>query len=277
MKRWRWVQEIFDASADRYEAEIAPLLAPLVTDFAAVIARRCAPLPATWALDVGTGTGALARALAPLARGVCGVDVSAASLRIARETPAAAHLHYLRADIHRLPFADGRFALVAASLGLNATAPQRSLRALRRVLATEGCLAIQEWGPLSEPDRVFAEVFAAHIPQGASSERTTPHGLVHWSDFLQDADDYRAWLGEELGLHEVSACECAPVTVRVPTVDDFVRYKLAWTYRWELWRALPPSQRVAFVEAARAALRPFTAQDGALYWRPPMLRAFGRR
>ena len=276
MQRLRWVQQLFDASADRYEVEIAPLLAPLVADFAAAIARHCAPTADCWALDVGTGTGALARALAPLVRGVCGVDVSGASLRAARGTPAAAHVHFLRADIHRLPFADGRFGLVAASLGLNATAPQRSLRELRRVLARGGRLAIQEWGPRTEPDRAFADVFAAHMPEDAPSPHAEPEALSYWGDYLQDADDYREWLGE-LGLRDVRACECVPVTVRVPSVDDFVRYKLAWTYRWERWRALPAPQRAAFFDAARRALRPFAAPDGALLWRPVMLRAFGRR
>ncbi len=276
MERWRWVQEIFDASADRYEAEIAPLLAPLVADFAAAIARRCAPCPEGWALDVGTGTGALARGLAPLVRGVCGVDVSGASLTLARGTPAAAHVHYTRADIHRLPFADGRFALVAASLGLNATAPQRSLRALRRVLTPGGWLAIQEWGPLAAPDRVFADVCAAHMPSDEPPDQAAPETSPHWGDFLQDADDYREWLGE-LGWRDVTACECVPVTVRVPRVDDFVRYKLAWTYRWERWRALSAPQRVAFFDAARAALRPLAAPHGALLWRPVMFRAFARR
>ena len=276
MERLRWVQEIFDASADRYDAEIAPLLAPLVTDFAAAIARCCAPPCDGLALDVGTGTGALARALAPLVGGVCGVDVSRASLRIACSTPTPVGVRYLRADIHRLPFADGSFALVAASLGLNATAPQRSLRALRRVLAPGGWLAIQEWGPRTALDEAFAEVFAAHMP-AAVSVYAAPEGLLHWGDFLQDADDYRAWLRDELGLRDVRACECAPVTVRVPDVGDFVRYKLAWSGRWELWRALSASRRVAFFEAARQALRAFAAPDGALWWRPVMLRAFGRR
>ncbi len=274
MKRWRWAQAIFDASADRYEAEIAPLLAPLVDDFAATIARCCVPRRAGWVLDVGTGTGALARALAPLGRGVCGVDVSGASLRVARNTPHAAHLRYVCADVHHLPFADGRFVLVASSLGLNATAPHHSLRALRRVLAKGGWLALQEWGPHTALDRAFEQVFAAHVPQ---APRDVASAFLHWGDFLQDAEDYREWLGEALGLSAVRACECAPVTVRVPCVEDFVRYKLAWTYRWELWRALPPPQRSAFFEAARSALRPFAAADGALYWRPWVLRAFGRR
>ncbi len=276
MERWRWVQTIFDASADRYDADIAPLLAPLVTDFAATVARRCVPLLDGWALDIGTGTGALARALAPLVRGVCGVDVSGASLRLAYETPSPARVRYLRADIHRLPYANGRFVLVAASLGLNATAPQHSLREIVRVLGPGGWLALQEWGPLSTLDRVFADVFSAYLPDEKPSEENAADVFLYWGDFLQDVDDYREWLSE-LGMRVHHVCECVPVTVRVPRVEDFVRYKLAWTYRWERWHALPTPQRVAFFEAACEALHPLAATDGVLYWQPKMLRALAQR
>jgi ubiquinone/menaquinone biosynthesis C-methylase UbiE len=66
------------------------------------------------ALDVGTGAGALALALAPLVREVVGVDRVPELLALARERAAAfGNVELVEADATALPFADGSFDLVA--------------------------------------------------------------------------------------------------------------------------------------------------------------------
>jgi SAM-dependent methyltransferase len=66
------------------------------------------------ALDVGTGAGALALALAPLVREVVGVDRVPELLAHARERAAAfGNVELVEADATALPFADGSFDLVA--------------------------------------------------------------------------------------------------------------------------------------------------------------------
>jgi len=62
------------------------------------------------ALDVGTGAGALALALAPLVREVVGVDRSAELLALARER-AAPNTTFVEADAVHLPFDDASFDL----------------------------------------------------------------------------------------------------------------------------------------------------------------------
>lgn len=271
MNRLKRVQYLFDHSADRYEADIAPVLAPLVADFAAY----AAPRPTDRALDIGTGTGILARALAPYVRHVTGVDISRASLRVARATPAPLNVQYARADIHRLPFRSGSFDLVAASLGLNATFPHHSLRAVREVIAAGGRLVIQEWGPVTDVDRALGETLEAHTaPESATRTPAYPaddDDARDWGDYLQDPDDYREWLGD-LGLTVTDARESQPVAVRLAEADDYLRYKLAWTYRWEAVRAMDVPTRTAFYAAARARLAEFTAPDGSLIWQPWLIR-----
>lgn len=62
------------------------------------------------ALDVGTGAGALALALAPLVREVVGVDRVPELLELARER-APANAEFVEADATKLPFDDGSFDL----------------------------------------------------------------------------------------------------------------------------------------------------------------------
>jgi ubiquinone/menaquinone biosynthesis C-methylase UbiE len=63
------------------------------------------------ALDVGTGAGALALALAPFVREVVGVDPVPELLKLAR-TRAAANAEFVEGDGTALPFPDGAFDLV---------------------------------------------------------------------------------------------------------------------------------------------------------------------
>lgn len=272
------IQHLFDASAQRYEVDIAPVLAPLTTDFAATIVRTLEPHRVETALDLGTGTGLLARALAPWARRVIGLDVSEASLQVARNTPAPAHVQFVRADIHDLPLPAGGAALIAASLGLNATVPHDSLRAIRRALAPGGRLFIQEWGPLPQIDRAFSEVFEDHL----SEERGSPlrscfdRHRPDWTDQLQDPDDYRELLAQ-LGFVVDQAEEVAPVSVRLPGLDDYLRYKLAWTHRWEEYRAMTGSARADFQRAVSARLASFAAPDGTVLWQPWVIRVAARK
>src|SRR5436309_5937612 len=64
------------------------------------------------ALDVGTGAGALALALAPLVRSVVGVDRVPELLALARERAAAlGNVEFVEADATALPFEDASFDL----------------------------------------------------------------------------------------------------------------------------------------------------------------------
>jgi SAM-dependent methyltransferase len=65
------------------------------------------------ALDVGTGAGALALALAPLVREVVGVDRVPELLGLARERARGlANVTFVEGDAESLPFEDGSFDLV---------------------------------------------------------------------------------------------------------------------------------------------------------------------
>ncbi|MFD9126470.1 methyltransferase domain-containing protein [Kitasatospora sp. NPDC059571] len=102
-------------------------------------------------LDVGCGPGTitadLAEALGPTGR-VVAVDTSAEILAEAARCAAARGLDTVaveRADVHRLPYADGSFDVVHAHQVLQHLAdPVAALREMRRVTAPGGLVAVRD-------------------------------------------------------------------------------------------------------------------------------------
>ncbi len=101
----------FDAiAADWEETRVSPThLAPLEAVLDAVPGE-----PAS-ALDIGTGTGAGARAIARRFAGasVVGIDASGPMIAQARARASGSHERYEVGDAAALPYADGAFELVA--------------------------------------------------------------------------------------------------------------------------------------------------------------------
>ena len=101
-----------------------------------VIARFLAPVSGRTILDVGTGTGRAAIALARRGGVVTGVDASAEMLAVARRTAGAARVGvtFARGDAHRLAFAAGSFdAVICLRVLMHTPDWRRSLAELCRV------------------------------------------------------------------------------------------------------------------------------------------------
>lgn len=98
--------ESFDEK--RFSGPIGTLLARTQEE---VIARGLAPLQGRTVLDVGTGTGRAAIALARRGAVVTGVDASAEMLAVARRRAeaAGAEVAFQQGDVHALAFADRAF------------------------------------------------------------------------------------------------------------------------------------------------------------------------
>ena len=140
------VQGMFSRIAGRYDLANAVLSGGMD----ALWRRRAARVVAGWAparlLDLATGSGVLAAALARACPGtrIVGADFCVPMLRRAQ---AAGRLERLvAADAMRLPFADGAFDAVTVAFGLrNMASYAGALREMRRVLRPGGRLLILDF------------------------------------------------------------------------------------------------------------------------------------
>jgi ubiquinone/menaquinone biosynthesis C-methylase UbiE len=97
-------------------------------------------------LEAGCGTGALAVALAELAR-VWAVDASPEMVDVARARAGAGHVGWRVADATALPFRDGWFERVLMRLVIHLLDRPRAFEEARRVLMRDGRLVLATFDP----------------------------------------------------------------------------------------------------------------------------------
>ena len=104
-------------------------------------------------LDVGCGAGALAYAVAPVAREVVAVDSDASMVAVARAN-APANVRVELADGERLPFDDGEFDVAATLRTLHHTLhPGRLVAELVRVTTPGGIVfVVDQLAPVDEEE-----------------------------------------------------------------------------------------------------------------------------
>jgi demethylmenaquinone methyltransferase/2-methoxy-6-polyprenyl-1,4-benzoquinol methylase len=161
----RYVAAMFSRIAGRYDLMNTLMTAGLDGRWRrAVAAVALRSQPEARVLDVGTGTGKLAQAVArhDQQAHVIGVDFAEPMLRLARRRVAVA-----AADGLRLPFADAQFdAVVSAFVVRNLADVRAGLREQARVLRPGGRLVVLETtpGPPGLLRPLFRLVFRRLVP-----------------------------------------------------------------------------------------------------------------
>lgn len=133
--------------------------------------------PGQRVLDVGTGTGSLARLFAQAGADVTGIDPAEPLLAQARDLDAQAGLRidYRVASAERTGFADGSFDVVAAGQCWHWFRADEAAAEIRRVLRPGGAVVIAHFDWLPLPGNVVAateELILAHNPRWAMAGGT---------------------------------------------------------------------------------------------------------
>ena len=155
----RRVRGVFDSVASRYDLMNDLMSAGLHRVWKAYTVMVANAQPGQRVLDLASGTGDLARALAakvgPTGQ-VVHTDINEAMLRTGRDRllDAGLVLPSVVCDAERLPFAGEQFDLVTVAFGLrNMTHKDVALTEMCRVLKPSGKLLVLEFSHIAEPLR----------------------------------------------------------------------------------------------------------------------------
>jgi ubiquinone/menaquinone biosynthesis C-methylase UbiE len=232
-----WQTRVWDTISDLYLREIDPRFEPVVDH----VISRAEPMPGGSVLDLGTGTGAVARSVAPLigASGhVLGVDVSPEMLRIARELSAGLdNVTFVDGRGEEIPAPDASFDAVLAGLSLMYVIDRAAAaRECARVLRPGGRLVAAMWAGPDSADIVRFQATAGRFAPAPPVTGVGPGALADPTPFVEQLRD--------AGIDARAESET--------TMFEFPSFDLAWTVLAGVTTAsLPPEG----VEEAKAAVR----------------------
>lgn len=213
----------FDRAAETYDATrgFPPGIADQVADAAATILGREARV-----VEIGVGTGRIARPLAARGVRVTGVDLSRAMMARLRELLPAGGLpvHLIEGDAAGLPLASGRFDAVLAVHVFHLIAGwQAALTEVRRVMRPGGCLLTgYDWRPPDSPSARLFDQWRAIVQQG---------GFDAHGPGARDFDDVRAYLlASGAAMDEVSVGAWT-VTRTITQALETVEHR-TWSSTW---------------------------------------------
>jgi len=201
--------------AEGYESYMVPTL---FGPCARILIQAADPEPGERVLDVGCGTGIVAREVASrlgATGAVTGIDLSANMLAVARAAAALERLtiEWREANAEQLPFHDGAFDLVLSQFALMFVADKAAaLSEMRRVVIESGRVLISVWQGLDR--HPFYQTLHNVIQQRLGMSAL--QGIFA----LGNADDVRG-LALAAGFRRVDIKPFS-LTARFPNPDDFI-------------------------------------------------------
>jgi ubiquinone/menaquinone biosynthesis C-methylase UbiE len=271
------VVERYHLGARDYERYWAPVLeatSATLVEYVEWYAGGRPPGPLT-IVDVGTGTGTLARAALerwPEAQ-VIATDAAAGMLDVAGERIGDfdGRVRFVVGPADRLPLNDGSVDLVVSSFVFQLVPDRRAaLREAHRLLRPGGLLAYVTWldRELRQPFRPMEEFDEAVLELGIEEPDFPPEKCA---GDVMSASAAAAQL-RRVGFRDVVARE--DELDYHWTRDEYLEYKLAYDER-SLIAQLSDEQRQRLESGAQARLGRLRKED--FYWHPPIVFAAARR
>jgi ubiquinone/menaquinone biosynthesis methyltransferase len=136
-----YVRRLFDRIAGRYDLITRLLSYGQDQRWKSRLVALAAPRPGLRALDLASGTGDIALALASRGCRVIGLDITLRMLELARAKAGGAHAALVTGDMMALPFSDAAFDLVTTGYGIrNVPEIETAIAEIHRVLEPGGQL-----------------------------------------------------------------------------------------------------------------------------------------
>lgn len=146
------------------------------------------PHPVALVLDVGTGTGHTAFALAPHVKLVIATDITPEMLnegRRLKDELGMQNVEFRMADAHELPFEDATFDIVTCRRAAHHfTDIARALREMKRVLKPDGRLVIDD---RSVPEDDFVDATMNHLDLLHDPSHMREYRPSEWKTMLVEA------------------------------------------------------------------------------------------
>jgi demethylmenaquinone methyltransferase/2-methoxy-6-polyprenyl-1,4-benzoquinol methylase len=163
--RKRHALKLFEGLPQRYDRTGAVMSFGQDPRWRAAMVGAVNPRPGQRILDVATGTGMVARALARRGAQVTALDQSEAMLAVARNENNNQGITFVKGEAERLPFADASFdALTFTYLLRYVDDPAATLHELARVVTPGGPIGMVEFGVPRDP--ALRAVWRAHTRVG---------------------------------------------------------------------------------------------------------------
>jgi len=152
----------------------------------AEVVRLSAPQPEWNALDIATGTGHTALALAPHVTSVVGIDLTPEMLAEAeqlRRAQSITNVVFALGDVHHLPFDDQVFDLVTCRRAAHHfSAIGRALEEMHRVLCVGGRLVIDD---RSVPEDDFVDACMNELDRYHDESHVRQYRPSEWRQMLE--------------------------------------------------------------------------------------------
>lgn len=256
--------------AENYERFFVPAIGgPVSAEMLRVAALR----PGERVLDVGCGTGIVARQAAAAVGGtgaVTGVDIAADMVAVAgsQPPPVGAPIEWREGDATALPFADGSFDVVLCQMSLMFIEDQgAALREVRRVLTGDGRVVVSTPGSIQPTFALMEQAIVDHISPALA-------GFVRMVFSIHDPAVLDALL-RDAGFAAVDA-SVYTVTFDLPSPAEFLWQYINLTPMAPFVAEAPVAAQEAMEAQVVASWQPFV-RNGRTPVDQPMVLAAGAR